>query len=76
MVFSEPYYTSGLIVMVKKDDDTIKGFSDLEGKRIAVQIGTTGANKAGEVKNAKVTAFNDQYCCCYGTEKRRCRCCN
>ena len=50
---------SGLIVMVKKDDDTIKGFSDLEGKRIAVQIGTTGANKAGEVKNAKVTAFND-----------------
>ncbi len=45
--------------MVKKDDDTIKGFSDLEGKRIAVQIGTTGANKAGEVKNAKVTAFND-----------------
>ena len=26
---------------------------------IAVQIGTTGANKAGEVKNAKVTAFND-----------------
>lgn len=59
MVFSDPYYTSGLIVMVKKDDDTIKGFSDLEGKRIAVQIGTTGANKAGEVKNAKVTAFND-----------------
>ena len=59
VVFSDPYYTSGLIVMVKKDDDTIKGFSDLEGKRIAVQIGTTGANKAGEVKNAKVTAFND-----------------
>ena len=58
-MFSDPYYTSGLIVMVKKDDDTIKGFSDLEGKRIAVQIGTTGANKAGEVKNAKVTAFND-----------------
>ena len=32
VVFSDPYYTSGLIVMVKKDDDTIKGFSDLEGK--------------------------------------------
>ncbi len=59
VVFSDPYYTSGLIVMVKKDDDKIKGFSDLEGKRIAVQIGTTGANKAGEVKNAQVTAFND-----------------
>ena len=59
VVFSDPYYTSGLIVMVKKADDKIKGFNDLEGKRIAVQIGTTGANKAGEVKNAQVTAFND-----------------
>ena len=51
MVFSDP-----TILLPdrngKKDDDTIKGFSDLEGKRIAVQIGTTGANKAGEVKNA------------------------
>ena len=59
VVFSDPYYTSGLIVMVKKADDKIKGFNDLEGKRIAVQIGTTGANKAGEVKNGQVTAFND-----------------
>ena len=59
MVFSDPYYTSGLIVMVKKMMIQSKASSDLEGKRIAVQIGTTGANKAGEVKNAKVTAFND-----------------
>ena len=29
VVFSDPYYTSGLIVMVKKDDDTIQGFSEL-----------------------------------------------
>lgn len=59
IVFSDPYYTSGLIVMTKKADTTINSFKDLEGKRIAVQIGTTGANKAAEVKNAKVTAFND-----------------
>lgn len=59
VVFSDPYYTSGLIVMVKKDDASIKSFNDLEGKRIAVQIGTTGADKAAEVKNAQVTAFND-----------------
>ena len=30
----------------------------MEGKRIAVQIGTTGEKKARSIKNAKVTAFN------------------
>lgn len=44
--------------MVQKNNDTIKGIEDLVGKRIAVQIGTTGAAKAESVKDAKVTAFN------------------
>ena len=58
--FSDPYYTSGLIVMVKKDNTAVKSVKDLEGKRIAVQIGTTGEMKARTVKNAKVTTFNTQ----------------
>ncbi|MDD4601172.1 MAG: basic amino acid ABC transporter substrate-binding protein [Negativicutes bacterium] len=57
--FSKPYYKSGLTVVVKSDNNTIKGFKDLEGKNIAVQIGTTGANEAAKVKNAKVRAFNN-----------------
>ena len=56
--FSDPYYTSGLIIMVNKDNKEIKSDKDLEGKRIAVQIGTTGEKKARSIKNAKVTAFN------------------
>lgn len=56
--FSKPYYQSGLTIVVKKDDEAIKGFKDLEGKTIAVQIGTTGANKAKEIKDAKVKEFN------------------
>ncbi len=56
--FSEPYYTSGLIIVVNKTDDSIKSIADLENKRIAVQIGTTGAAKAETVKGAKVTNFN------------------
>lgn len=56
--FAKPYYQSGLTVVVKKDNDTIKSFKDLEGKTVAVQIGTTGANKAKEIKNAKVKEFN------------------
>ena len=56
--FSNPYYKSGLIVMVPKDNTTIKDYADLVGKTIAVQIGTTGANAAEAVKDAKVKSFN------------------
>ena len=59
VTFSDPYYTSGLIVMVNKDNTEVKSIKDLEGKRIAVQIGTTGENKARTVKDAKVTAYNN-----------------
>lgn len=55
---SDPYYTSGLIVMVQKDNNDIKGIEDLKGKRIAAQIGTTGAAKAHSVEGAVVTEFN------------------
>lgn len=58
VLFSAPYYKSGLIVMVKKDNAEIKSINDLVGKKIAVQIGTTGATKAEKIKDAKVTAFN------------------
>ena len=58
ITFSDPYYTSGLIIMVNKDNKEIKSDKDLEGKRIAVQSGTTGEKKARSIKNAKVTAFN------------------
>ena len=58
ITFSDPYYTSGLIIMVNKDNKEVKSEKDLEGKRIAVQIGTTGEKKARSIKGAKVTAFN------------------
>jgi glutamine transport system substrate-binding protein len=56
--FSTPYYKSGLVVVVNKDNNAVKSINDLNGKKIAVQIGTTGADKAGKVPGAKVTAFN------------------
>ncbi len=58
--FSDPYYTSGLIIMVNKDNNDIKTLKDLEGKRIACQIGTTGEKKSRSVPGAQVTAFNTQ----------------
>jgi polar amino acid transport system substrate-binding protein len=56
--FSKAYYKSGLSMVVKSDNNTIKEFKDLEGKRIAVQIGTTGADEAKKIKDAKVREFN------------------
>jgi len=56
--FSKPYYKSGLTIVVKKDNDTIKTFADLEGKKIAVQLGTTGADQAKKVKNSQIREFN------------------
>lgn len=60
VTFSDPYYTSGLIIMVKKDNNTVKNIADLKGKRIAAQIGTTGEMKARSVEGATVTTFNTQ----------------
>ena len=57
--FTTPYYQSGLSYLIRKDSaDKIKGFEDLKGKRLAVQIGTTGAEYAKGVEGAKVASFN------------------
>lgn len=57
--FTESYYTSGLMIMVRKDSN-VKSIDDLKGKTIACQIGTTGENKSRSVEGATVKAFNTQ----------------
>ena len=40
--FTMPFYQSGLTILVAKGSEgAIKGFDDLKGKKISVQIGTT-----------------------------------
>jgi polar amino acid transport system substrate-binding protein len=38
--FGDSYYAGGLVVMVKKNNDTIKSVDDLDGKNVTVQVGT------------------------------------
>lgn len=38
--FTHPYYTGGLAIMVKADNNTIKEPADLNGKKVSVQVGT------------------------------------
>ncbi|BBF23981.1 basic amino acid ABC transporter substrate-binding protein [Sutterella megalosphaeroides] len=57
--FTKPYYTAGLSMLVRKGDaQKYPDFKALENQRIAVQIGTTGADTAKDIKGAKVAAFN------------------
>ncbi|MCG8402742.1 MAG: basic amino acid ABC transporter substrate-binding protein [Firmicutes bacterium] len=56
--FSVPYYKSGLCVAVRSDNETIKGFDDLEGKKIGAQTGTTGEMEANTVPNSQVFPFD------------------
>lgn len=39
--FSQPYYDSGLKLMVRADDDSIKTVEDLKGKKVSSKIGST-----------------------------------
>lgn len=56
--FSRPYFKAGLAIAVAIDDNSVQTLADLEGKTIAVQIGTTGANKALTVQDAEVSIFD------------------
>ncbi len=57
--FLDPFYQSGLAILINKSNiGKIKNFEDLKGKKIAVQMGTIGHDKAKEVPDAKITAFN------------------
>ncbi|KGT89510.1 glutamine ABC transporter substrate-bindnig protein [Erwinia typographi] len=51
--FSDGYYKSGLMVMVKANNDAIKSIADLDGKVVAVKSGTGSVDYAKEHIKAK-----------------------
>ncbi|HEY9572855.1 MAG TPA: glutamine ABC transporter substrate-binding protein GlnH [Pusillimonas sp.] len=56
--FSDPYYESGLAILVNKDNNAIKTAKDLEGKMVAVKIGTATVDYLkANVPNAKLKLF-------------------
>jgi polar amino acid transport system substrate-binding protein len=57
MDFSTPYINAGQILVVKSDVSGVEKLTDLAGKIVAAQIGTTGAFEIDKVKDAsKITA--------------------
>lgn len=48
MDFTEPYYVANQLILTAEDSD-VASFTDLEGKRVAVQMGTTGHHVVQEL---------------------------
>ena len=48
--FSQPYFNAGLIIAVKQDTTGNTTSNDLQGKKIAAQVGTTGAEACRQIK--------------------------
>lgn len=60
--FSDGYFQSGQVMIVNKDNNEIKTFDDLSGKKVAVQQGTTGDLSVTE---------GDEKCVVKGVEVKR-----
>lgn len=56
--FSKSYFNAGQVIVTLKKDTAVKSVADLVGKKIAVQIGTTGDLVASDIKGATVKRFN------------------
>ncbi|BDI20146.1 glutamine ABC transporter permease [Nostoc cf. commune SO-36] len=56
--FSRPYFKAGLAIAIRTDNQDITGFDSLKNKKIAVQIGTTGAAKAKSVPGVQIRSFD------------------
>jgi arginine/lysine/histidine/glutamine transport system substrate-binding and permease protein len=56
--FSRPYFKSGLAIAIKSNNQEITSFEKLKNKKIAVQIGTTGAAKGKEANAAQIRTFD------------------
>ena len=56
--FSDSYYTANQLITVKADNTEIISGDDLKGKKIGVQLGTTGEDVAKEIEGATVVPFD------------------
>ena len=55
--FSDPYATSSQVIIVTEDSE-IGSSDDLSGKKIGVQLGTTGDTLADDIEGAEVERYN------------------
>jgi lysine-arginine-ornithine-binding protein len=57
--FSRPYYHASQSISVRLDRQDINSLTDLKGKKIGVQLGTTGELLAKKVEGAEIVSFDN-----------------
>ena len=59
--FSDPYFTAGLSILVPASNDAVEGVAQLQGKKVATQLGTTSVDFIKrEIPQAKLIPYPDQ----------------
>lgn len=58
MLFSDPYFAAGQMVVVAKDDSSITDHENLDGV-VGAQIGTTGAFEIEKIATATLKTYDD-----------------
>jgi ABC-type amino acid transport substrate-binding protein len=59
VLFSDPYYDAGQSIAVPEGNTAIKTLTDLAGKRVGVQLGTTGERLAKSLAVVEVISFEN-----------------
>ena len=59
VLFSIPYYDAGQSIAVPLDNTTITRAEDLKGKKVGVQLGTTGERMAKSIDSVDVISFEN-----------------
>ena len=58
VLFTDPFYQSGLTITVAKGNpEGVKSFDDLAGKRVSVQLGSVAHDRVKKIPGAKVSTF-------------------
>lgn len=57
--FSDPYFNAGQRIAVQAGNDSIQGPEDLDGKKVGVQLGTTGDIFLTDQTNADVQRYDE-----------------
>ena len=59
MLFSDPYFLTGHVVTVRKDDTSITGKDALTGKVVGIETGSTSAASVSEMEGVTVKDYVD-----------------
>ena len=58
MLFSDPYYVAGQMIVVQKNNTSITGADSLKGKKLGAQLGTTGESLAQGIDGATTKSYD------------------